>query len=71
MDEKDFSKLLDNIYNLKPEQLEKVFQTFHEMFSSGYYRHSREIPNAAVTWRMKQAWLLLKHRNDKPLPPRR
>jgi hypothetical protein len=70
MDETEFSKLLDNLYQLKPEQLERVFQTIHEMFESRYYSFSNKLPTAALAWRIKQAWLLIKNRNVKKLPPR-
>jgi hypothetical protein len=71
MDEKEFAKLLNNIYELKPEQMEKVFSTFYEMFSSRYYTNVRELPCAALAWRIKQALLLVRNRNNKKQAPRR
>lgn len=72
MDEKEFTKFLEDICNLKPEQMEIVFNTFHEMFlHHARVDNSTNMPNAALAWRTKQAYLLIKHRNDKKLPPRR
>ena len=71
MDETELNKLLDDIYKLKPDQLEVVFKTFYEMFSDPFYSFRNKLPSTALEWRTKQICLLLKHRNDKKLPPRR
>jgi len=72
MNETDFNKFLNSdIYELKPEQLERLFKVFYEMFDSRYYSFGKSLPADALAWRTKQAHLLLKHRNDKKLPPRR
>ena len=71
MNETELAKFLDNIYKLTPEQLEKIFQGFHETFSSRYHSFNSKLPVDALAWRTRQAWLLLEHRNDRPLPPRR
>ena len=65
MNETEFTKLLDNLNDLTPEQLEQVFVTLHQRFRYRN-RNDKEMDCAALAWRCKQAYTIIQHRKPAP-----
>jgi hypothetical protein len=61
MNETEFQEFLNKLEALKPSQFERVFELLHQ-----HFRHNRNHFNMAISWRCKQAWMLIKNQKVKP-----
>ena len=63
MNETEFRAFLNNLETLKPDQFERVFELLWQ-----HFRWSQQETFAALAWRCKQAWMLMKEKNHPTRP---
>jgi len=63
MNETELQDFLRKAETLKPQQFERLFEVLQN-----HFRCNRTHYNLAIAWRLKQAYMLIKHQNNPTKP---